>query len=197
MPTGYTAELCEGEVPFEKFVLKCARAMGALIEMRDDAMDAPIPEEFKPSNYHQKRLDEELAELEKLEGMTDAEAEAEAEKEYQKAVKEHEESVAQTAAVRSRLVAMRSRVSQWVPPTKDHENFKKFMLEQLDETIKWDGTSHSSKPKKRSGSSWKKDGMKSAKDSIVYQKREHDEEVQRAKERTQWVADLRASLSKS
>ena len=36
MPTGYTHELHEGEeISFEKFVMSCARAFGALVLMRD------------------------------------------------------------------------------------------------------------------------------------------------------------------
>jgi len=37
MPTGYTADLNDGkQVTFQEFTMKCARAFGALIEMRDD-----------------------------------------------------------------------------------------------------------------------------------------------------------------
>ena len=51
MPTGYTAKIADGQT-FEEFILSCARAFGALVEMRDEPADAPIPEEFKPSAYH-------------------------------------------------------------------------------------------------------------------------------------------------
>ena len=57
MPTGYTLELYDGkDITFEEFVLKCARAFGALINMRDEPRDAPIPERFEPSYYHLKEL---------------------------------------------------------------------------------------------------------------------------------------------
>ena len=37
MPTGYTLDLYNGkDITFEEFVLKCARAFGALIDMRDE-----------------------------------------------------------------------------------------------------------------------------------------------------------------
>ena len=35
MPSGYTSRSCEGEQPFEKFVLQCARAFGACVMQRD------------------------------------------------------------------------------------------------------------------------------------------------------------------
>ena len=41
MPTGYTAEILNGEIKtFPEFAKKCARAFGAMIHMRDDSLDA-------------------------------------------------------------------------------------------------------------------------------------------------------------
>ena len=50
----YTYELVDKKLTFPQFAMRCARAFGALIEMRDDSMDAPIPDEFSPSDYHVK-----------------------------------------------------------------------------------------------------------------------------------------------
>lgn len=194
MPTAFTAGLCEREVPFKEFVLKCARGMSMLISMRDDPLDDPIPQEFKPSDYHLENYESDLAELEKLTGMTDAEAEDHAMKEYQRQIVYHDDAKSKTAAIRARLVAMRTKVAAWPPPTSEHENFKKFMLEQLYETIKRDGSYDLSKPKRKSGKAWKKDNLDRLKKDVVYHKEEYTKEVERARERTQWVADLRASL---
>lgn len=51
MPTGYTAAIADG-IDFKTYALSCARAFGALVEMRDEPANAPIPEEFKPSSYY-------------------------------------------------------------------------------------------------------------------------------------------------
>ena len=45
MPTGYTAGILEGET-FEQYALQCAKAFGALVMMRDEPSDAPIPDQF-------------------------------------------------------------------------------------------------------------------------------------------------------
>lgn len=59
MPTGYTHGVQDGTVTeFRDFALICARAFGATILMRDDPMDAPIPDEFQSSTYHLDRLKE-------------------------------------------------------------------------------------------------------------------------------------------
>lgn len=53
MPTGYTYPVCEGKITeFPDFALSCARAFGALISMREEPMDAPLPDEIAAStNY--------------------------------------------------------------------------------------------------------------------------------------------------
>lgn len=73
MPTGYTADLMEKGMEFKPFVLQCARAFGALITMRDDSLDAPIPEKFEPDDYHIKKLAEAIQEQKRLQSMTDDE----------------------------------------------------------------------------------------------------------------------------
>src|SRR5665213_2401224 len=57
MPTGYTSKLYEGkDQSFNEFVMRCARAFGALITMRDDPSDAPIPDEFTADSYYSERI---------------------------------------------------------------------------------------------------------------------------------------------
>lgn len=52
MPTGYTSPLYEGkEISFEQFALRCARNFGALVMMREEPLDTPIPEKFNPCEY--------------------------------------------------------------------------------------------------------------------------------------------------
>lgn len=54
MPTGYTHKIKDG-MTFKEYALRCARNFGALMDMRDDPMDAPIPI-FTPSGYHEEKL---------------------------------------------------------------------------------------------------------------------------------------------
>ncbi len=62
MPTGYTADIAKG-ITFQQYAWSCARAFGALVMMRDEPSDAPIPEAFTPSDYHVKALAEARAKL--------------------------------------------------------------------------------------------------------------------------------------
>jgi hypothetical protein len=48
MPTGYTCIIEDKpDVTFAEYVWRCARAFGALLSMREDSLDAPIPDELK------------------------------------------------------------------------------------------------------------------------------------------------------
>ena len=197
MPTGYTDDLCEKEVPFETFVLRCARNFGALVRMRDEAMDAPIPERFEPNDFYDRQLVKNEAELAAVKEMTLEQAEGKAAEEYALAVAEHTRSMNRKAIIRERLLRVRVRVTLWVPPTADHVDLKRFMLQQIDETIKWDGTSHSSPPRMQSGKSWLADRIESLTKSVERSKEMRDEEHRRTEECNRWIADLRFSLKET
>jgi hypothetical protein len=61
--TGYVHHMVEKNQTFPQFAMSCARAFGALIEMRDEGMDAKIPDEIKPEPYHKKAAAEARKEL--------------------------------------------------------------------------------------------------------------------------------------
>ena len=65
MPTGYTAAVKDG-ITFEQFAWSCARAFGALIDMRDSPTGAPIPQRFEPSQYNAVEAEKASAEIERL-----------------------------------------------------------------------------------------------------------------------------------
>jgi len=55
MASGYVHKMLDDKQDFRTFAMSCARAFGALITMRDEPADAPIPDEFKPDPYHMER----------------------------------------------------------------------------------------------------------------------------------------------
>jgi hypothetical protein len=193
MPTEYTADLPK---TFPEFALRCARAFGATIEMRDDAPDAPIPDEFKPSGYHVKGLREAQVGFNKVSKWTAAEAEREAEKSYTKALKAWEAYGKKNEALEKQYCAMIGEVKTWLPPTRDHVEMKKFMLQQLEEGLKFDCNGSYEKPRRVSGSAYKTEQMAHFTRGIEYHTEEGEKEREQAEERTRWVRDLRESLAK-
>lgn len=195
MPTGYTADLYEGkDVSLPQFVLTCARAFGATVTMRDEPLDAPIPDEFAPSDYHERRRAEARAALAEAEAWTDEDAAREAGRDYAKALAAYRESERKRLALKQRYEAMLDQVLAWEPPTDDHVNLKTFMVEQLQESIRFDCTPLP-EPTREDPATYKARQVKRHTESIAYHAREHAAEIARAEGRTQWVSALRQSLA--
>jgi len=108
MPTGYTNCIKDG-VTFEQFVWKCARAMGALVMMRDEPSNAPIPVKFEPSNYYAEEVAKAKAKL--LHWFNISRNEARHNIEYFS--NEEKEEIARTEALNRWLAQLRASV----PPT--------------------------------------------------------------------------------
>jgi hypothetical protein len=202
MPTGYTAKLAEGEQSFRDFVLTCARAFGACIDLRDSPLDAPIPEEFKASPHYQEAQNNAVAELDRLTAMTDDERRAYGEKQKAERVASCRKYIAKEAAQRKRYEGMVGQVQAWVPPSSEHENLKEFMLEQLQSSIKFDCSSSYWAERLTSAESADplslyQEAVDSAKSSVGYYEKHIEEEKKRADGNTNWVRQLRESLAQT
>lgn len=191
MPTGYTAPIKDG-IEFNEFVWNCARAFGALVMMRDDPMDAPIPE-FKPSDYHDKALNEAIKSLARLQKMTVAETDKAALKEHEESYKSFERMNRESADLEDKYHAMLAQVEAWKPPTKDHEGMKQFMVEQIQQSLKFDCHTYKM-PEPMRGKEWLKLKIEKAKRDIEYHAKEQTEEVKRCNDRNEWVKALSASV---
>ena len=195
MPTGYTEDLYMGkEVTFEQFAMKCARAFGALITMREEPLDAPIPEEFEPDNYHLEELEKARQRLAEVESWSEEQAELEAEKAYQEAVRKRNGTIAKNARIRERYEKMLAQVRTWIPPTPDHEELKRFMVEQLQKSIEYDCSYVPDEPKRLSGAEYKQQQIAEARWEVEYHTKEYEEEVKRVQKRNEWLRALRESL---
>lgn len=195
MPTGYTHNVVDGKITeFADFAMQCARAFGALITMRDDPMDAAIPEEIKPeTSYYADSLAREMKRMGEIQAMTNAEVDAAAQAEHDGAMASRAKYLADKDAESGRLNAMLSKVRAWQPPTPDHVEMKKFMIEQL--TISMPGEYVPAIPILLDGATWRKEQIDSLAKAVVRSQKYVDEEIARAKSRTEWVKNLRASLA--
>lgn len=194
MPTGYTSDLAQGEQSFEDFVWRAARGMGALVMMRDEPMDAPIPERFEPSDYNLRKLREARAEAVRLEALTEEQADEEARADYAAAIARYEQREADRLAQRNRYSAMLAQVVRWTPPTSDHKGFQEFMAQQLRDSIKFDCDYTAECPQALPGAVWRETRLAKERDSIAYHAKEHMAEVKRTDNRNRWLAALRKSI---
>lgn len=194
MPTGYTAALYEGEPQtFEEYALSCARNFGALILMRDDPMDAPIPEFAPDTKWHDEKIVEARATLARLETMTSDEAGLEAQAEYEKVMAEWRRANDERRARRVRYTTMLEKVRQWKPPTADHQGLRDFMESQLVDSIKFD-CSLWEPPMCETAAEYMVRLHARAERDIEYHAAEREAEIGRAQSRNEWVRQLRASL---
>jgi hypothetical protein len=196
MPTGYTACIGDG-ADFEQYIMGCARAFGALVTMRDDPADAPIPEAFEPSDYHAKAIKTAQARLDELDSMSIEAAEIAAKAAYDEAVAYANAAIAKNDQLRARYQAMLKQVDAWKAPTPDHEGLKKFMREQIESSINFDCSNSyylSHMPTRLTAMEWRSEQVVKARKDIAYHSKEHADEVGRAHSRTDWVKALRESL---
>lgn len=196
MPTGYTAKLMEEGETFEQFAIRCARAFGALILMRDEPMDAPITEEFKPSDYYVKAGADARAELDRLEAMGGNERIAFGEALRAQSAQRSREWLEKDRAANGRLTTMRTEVEAWEPPSPDHANYKAFMLEQIDMSLNDLGYIEKTitEAEQRAAVDYYAQAVKTAERNIGYYAAEHAKEVERTESRNQWIRQLRDSL---
>lgn len=194
MPTGYTACIGDKDASFEEYALGCARAFGALITMRDDPSDAPIPEKFEPTSYHLERVTEARKRQADLEAMSPALCEMAADGVYRKAVADYQKTVSEKTALKRKYETMLVRVRDWTPPTEEHKGLRTFMEEQITLCMDSDCTVYSEPPVLQTGSLWLAAETERVKRDIEYHSEHHDAEVKRTNGRTEWVKALRESL---
>lgn len=190
MPTGYTEILDrKPDTTFEQFALRCARAFGALAHMRDEKMDAALPESIEPSKTYHKRMVDAKKKLAELEAMDESDREAHGwciiernNQSYEKNQREYERTKAAYDRIRQEVVA-------WNAPD-GLAKLKLFMLEQLQTGKPF----MYSKPDKREPvDAWRAD-LKEAKRNVEYYTEEWTKEKDRAAERNEWLQALRESL---
>lgn len=194
MPTGYTDKLYRGKEPQSprEFILTCARAFGASIEQRDEPLDVP-PRPRKASGYRKESLKKSRARLREVQAWTDEDAKREAEAVYTSHLAEWAKGRASASEMRARYDLMLAHVRAWEPPTSEHVGLKEFMVQQLEDSKKWD-CSEADAPKPIDGSTYRADEIARAKRQVERDEEYLAEEEARVEGANKWIADLYDSL---
>jgi len=200
MPTGYTCDVVNGKcTDFPTFLMRCARAF--LPDCRDSSLDSPIPDE--PSgddSYYEKAV---VAAQEKLQGllaMTDEEKGKLVRKMDAEAIEFAQRGIAEARLKRQRLEEMEKAVEKWRPPSDKHRDLKKFMLEQLQQTINFDSSTDyyeailNNKREASAEEVWQREVLYA---STSVQRREEDlANVKRRREEGRlWIRQLKESVA--
>lgn len=191
MPTGCTAAIAD-DISFEKFVWNCARAFGALVMLRDD-QNAPIPEKFEPSTCYSQWADEARAQIAALEALSGDELAIAVSGAHEAATAEWRKRETEKDALRNKYNAMLAQVVQWEPPTSEHQGLKTFMVEQIRQSIDWD-CAPTPAPTNLDPATWKASHLEFHRRALARHEQSQVDEIERAKERAEWVKALRESL---
>lgn len=201
MPTGYTNGILEGKIKtFPDFAKTCMRAFGATIHLREEPFDKKY-EPRVPSDYHSKELAKAKKDLEIAKSLSDKQIISIEKKRLEKRKKEIHAQIKKIKKQRIKLDKMLGDVINWTPPTSEHTEFRRFMMQQLESTIEYDGDTeyyeeHLQKLYNRSldAKEIRQEMIDSATEAIEYHTEKHKEELERCKESNKWVEDLMKSL---
>jgi hypothetical protein len=198
MTTGYTAKLVEKGQTFPEFIMTCAKAFGACIELRDESLDTPIPKKFEKSSYHVDALNTAKKDLVNIKAKSKEERLALGRELKDKSIRAGENYIAKTKLENDRIYEMIGRVIKWEPPTADHIGLKKFMLEQLKTSLNdLDySTKDLAKKKAKRPIDFYNNYVKGLEWQVKYHTEQEEKEVSSNVGRNQWLIDLRTSISK-
>lgn len=136
MPTGYTAYIKDGEITSGKEFLKlCTRAFGIAIDLKDKSLDVPTPCHFEPNPYYEKAYKDSLVSREKAYSKTLEEVKEDIISKYDDNKIRAEKILKDYKDEDEKYLKVREEVEKWIPPTPEHENLKKFCLEQIDRSL--------------------------------------------------------------
>ncbi|MGN7324849.1 hypothetical protein ACTHPT_14365 [Bacillus altitudinis] len=195
MPTGYTSEIYHGEaVSPKEYIMKCARAFGATVSMREEPLSTEIPQ-FEPSSFYQNALNTELKTLDRYLNMSLEEAAVEVENQYQTKLLQHNKDVEARKHLLKRYKDTLDAVEQWSPPTKEHCDLKKFAIDQLKRSIEADCEGFSRTVVKEDPKEYLEVRIDKINENIERYKEMHQEEIDKANKRNEWVNKLKESLN--
>lgn len=197
MPNGYTAGVIDGTITdLRTFAFQCARGMGALVMMRDDPSDAPVPEHFEPSPFYKNELDKAQAALADLRAMTPDQWQAAADEMIAARVAARDRHRAARVVERDRYDAMIAKVQAF---ENAPEGLKAFMLKMLREGREFDCPERDDEwwyesLDPMSGEDWKVAQEARLMEQSARAAQEWQKEQDRTEGRNAWLAQLRHAL---
>lgn len=128
----------KGELTFEEFVWQCARDGHALVSMRGEPMDAPIPLSFEydDAEYYQKEIEQWSAELAMVSKFSESEWDEYLEKRHAKDLEDYKHFRESCLAADANCRGMLEKVQAWTPPNGEITEFRKMLIEHLEKPMK-------------------------------------------------------------
>ena len=134
MPTGYTSIIGDGAT-FKEFLLKCATAFyggreGDVVLAKEPRSD--MVEYYRDEvKVHEERLI-------KLQNTSDKDLIREEVARKKTELANHKKYIKEMLALKKKYEKMLKQVQKWVLPDPLHKEFKEFMIQQIQDSIRWD-----------------------------------------------------------
>lgn len=195
MPTGYTYGVQEGKITtLEDFAKSCARAF--LWQARDSEEKdlRKLVTGDGTLDYYIKALKEAEDNLAEIESLDDAGWQHKYEDKCATQLRYVTEYNKRVNEERIRYTKMLEKVKDWTPPSNEHIELKKFMIEQLESSINFDCADSYMDEKPEPFDSWKKFTYESAKKSVIRAKEDVDRHSHRKNDFVGWVDKLLDSV---
>ena len=106
--------------------------------MRDEPLSKPVPTQFEPNPYYKNDYEKTVETRNKYRQMTFEEAKKELIEKHKKDIESAKKSLDEFVAEDERYMKVRDEIEKWIPPTSEHENVKKFALNQIDISLNTD-----------------------------------------------------------
>lgn len=125
--------------PFNEFLWKCAKQFSPLVHLREDSGDQiRLPEKQDDLLQREARVKAAKKDLDKILAKTSEEKEEDASRAWELVNTHYRGLLARREVELRRYEKMLVQVTTWEPPTPDHENLKKFMIELINDGIGYD-----------------------------------------------------------
>ena len=195
MPSGYTSDIYDGkDTSFVNFAKRCSRAFGVRVTERENSLYA----EYEPrliDDYKLKHLSKSIKDYNESLTRTPEQWQ----KLYDEAMAHMDEMDAEIASrgeeLAGRYLPVLEKARAWEPPTEDHVEFKKFMIDQLEDSIRFDGAGVKREPMERpSFDEWVRDSKKSSERMVSIYAKSMFDAVENAIKSNAWVEVLFDSL---
>ena len=136
MPTLYTEFIKDGTITNGADFLKlCTRNFGIASDLRDEPLSVPTPTHFEVNPYYKHQYEKAVRGYNEIQLRTYEEAKQDIIEAYKREAESYRRYYKRCVENNKKYLKIKEEILKWIPPTADHEEIKKFALDQIDYCI--------------------------------------------------------------
>lgn len=136
MLTDYTAFIENGTITNGADFLKlCTRNFGIALDLRDEPLSVPTPTHFEVDLYYKQQYEKAVRGYNEIQLRTSEEAKQDIIEVYKRKAESYRRYYKRCVENNKKYLKIKEEILKWIPPTADHEEIKKFALDQIDYCI--------------------------------------------------------------